>query len=125
MNSLNRQVAGTHYLNITYQPVQLTFDVNGTCTFCKVAKYISREKDDMVEQINKAIHCVELEKDLLKPHTYYPKGRSGTWAATKCIENFSNQFVQREIFNIILMSMMVQNYELATQTLLDLRSTYE
>ena len=63
-SALLDQVGGNHYKNQTIQPVELAFMLGGTPTFCKVAKYCTREKDDPIEQINKSIHCVRLEQEL-------------------------------------------------------------
>ena len=64
MSALNMQVAGNHYKNQKIQPIQLAYMLGQTPAFCKVAKYATRIKDDPIQQLNKALHCIELDRDL-------------------------------------------------------------
>ena len=62
------QVGGDHYLNVGMQPLEYTFEVYGyygvkASIHTKVNKYLTREKGSEIEDIDKAIHCLELLKE--------------------------------------------------------------
>ena len=63
MSALDTQVGGSHYTDQKLQPIQLTYLLGQTPAFCKVAKYCSRIKDDMEGQVDKAIHCNQLQAE--------------------------------------------------------------
>ncbi len=46
------------------QPIELAYRVNGSPCFTKLAKYASRRKVDRLGDLKKAIHCIQLEKEL-------------------------------------------------------------
>jgi hypothetical protein len=71
MNALDRQVAGQHYKNQKIQPIQLAYMLGQTPAFCKVCKYSTRIKDDPVQQLEKALHCIELDEELKEYHIRY------------------------------------------------------
>ena len=60
-NALENQVDGHHYTDMVMQPVELAYLVGGTPCFCKLAKYATRVKGDRQVNLDKAIHCIELE----------------------------------------------------------------
>ena len=72
-SALNTQVGGSHYTDQKMQPIELAYKLNATPAFCKVAKYCSRKKDNMLGQIDKAIHCVALEQELREEDSYPKK----------------------------------------------------
>ena len=64
-SALDKQVAGDHYKKMSIQPVEFC-QLNGF-NYCEAAaiKYICRHKNkNGVEDINKAIHFLELLKEL-------------------------------------------------------------
>lgn len=63
-NALNTQVDGNHYKEHKMQPLELAYRVNGSPCFTKLAKYASRRKVDRLGDLKKAIHCIQLEKEL-------------------------------------------------------------
>jgi hypothetical protein len=68
MSALDTQVGGGHYNEMGVQPLEATYLNYGyvgleAAVFCKVSKYIQREKDTKVVNINKAIHCLEVLRD--------------------------------------------------------------
>lgn len=72
VGALGTQVAGKHYTDMGIQPIEVCYKRHGYAGVkialqVKVDKYLSREKDDELEQLNKAIHCIELMK------TFYEK----------------------------------------------------
>ena len=71
--ALQTQVGGTHYTDMQMQPIELAYLLNATPCFTKVAKYCSRKKDNMIQQTDKAIHCVKLEASLRQGDSYPKK----------------------------------------------------
>lgn len=80
-SALQEQIGGNHYKNLKIQPIQLAYILGATPAFCKVAKYCTRIKDDMGGQVDKAIHCVQLEKELNEYRGLYGHfDRKYTWS---------------------------------------------
>lgn len=68
MSALDKQVAGDHYKKLKMQPLEHTYLNYGyiglkAAVHTKVDKYLLRRKDNEVEQIEKAIHCLEVLRD--------------------------------------------------------------
>lgn len=63
-NALDTQIDGNHYKDQKMQPLELAYRVNGSPCFTKLAKYASRRKVDRLGDLKKAIHCIQLEKEL-------------------------------------------------------------
>lgn len=72
-SALNVQIDGTHYKNQKIQPIELAYILGGTPAFCKLAKYLTREKNDKKVNLQKAYHCVCLEEDLQQWAQYHYK----------------------------------------------------
>jgi len=71
MSALDTQVGGEHYNEMGVQPLEATYLNYGyigleAAVFTKVSKYIQRGKDSKVQNINKAIHCLEVLRDAAK-----------------------------------------------------------
>lgn len=64
MSALDTQVDGNHYKTMKLQPVELAYRLGATPCFCKLAKYLTRDKGDKLVNLQKARHCVTLEMDL-------------------------------------------------------------
>lgn len=65
MSALDRQVAGSHYKELGIQPLEATylnFGYQGlkAAVYTKINKYILRNKDNEVEQLKKARHCLDI-----------------------------------------------------------------
>ena len=65
-NALDRQVGGNHYTNMKKQPLEKTYSQYGYegvkhSIYTKVDKYLTRDKGTDRVDINKAIHCLELQ----------------------------------------------------------------
>lgn len=61
----SRQVGGDHYTSMGIQPLEYTYANYGyigmkAAIHTKVNKYLGRVKDDEVQQLEKAKHCIEL-----------------------------------------------------------------
>lgn len=59
------QVGGDHYTSMGLQPLEACYRLYGykglkATIFTKVMKYINRDKDNEVEQLQKARHCIDL-----------------------------------------------------------------
>ena len=63
-NALETQIGGTHYKVLPYQPIELIgllrMDYFQGC----IVKYISRDKNNKIEDLQKAIHYCELAKEV-------------------------------------------------------------
>lgn len=64
MSALDTQIDGSHYKVQKIQPIQLAYYVGGTPAFCKLAKYLTRDKGDRKTNLDKAVHCISLEEEL-------------------------------------------------------------
>jgi len=65
-NPLDIQVGGAHYKEQGLQPFEITYANFGyagiqASVYTKVNKYLTRDKGDHVENIKKAIHCLDVQ----------------------------------------------------------------
>ena len=70
-SALEVQIDGQHYKNQKIQPIELAYKLGGTPAFCKLAKYLTREKNDKKVNLQKACHCICLEEDLKNWANYH------------------------------------------------------
>jgi hypothetical protein len=68
--ALNSQVGGDHYKNQGLQPFEITYANFGyqgvrASVYTKVNKYLTREKGEHRENIEKAIHCLQVQLEFL------------------------------------------------------------
>ena len=59
------QIAGSHYTDLKIQPLELTYANFGyaglkAAIYTKINKYMTRNKDNEVEQLKKARHCLDI-----------------------------------------------------------------
>lgn len=66
MSALDKQVDGNHHKNQKIQPLELAYMLGETPAFTKLAKYLTRDKNNKFVNIDKARHYISLEKDLKK-----------------------------------------------------------
>jgi len=104
MSALDKQVAGNHYKNQKIQPIELAYMLGQTPAFCKVAKYATRIKDDTIQQLNKALHCIELDEDLKKYHHLYCK------ADYDFAEDIIFEFTEDQLLRNVLTAMHLGDY---------------
>ena len=65
MSALDKQVQGTHYKNMIIQPVEFIVKNNISFLEANVIKYVCRHREkNGIEDLNKAIHYLELAKEL-------------------------------------------------------------
>lgn len=72
-SALDVQISGNHYKTQKIQPIELVYKLGATPCFCKLAKYLTRDKGDKKINLQKARHCIQLEKDLRDYTVYYEK----------------------------------------------------
>lgn len=104
MGALNKQVAGNHYKNQKVQPIELTYMLGQTPAFCKVCKYATRIKDSPIQQLNKALHCIELDEELKDYQYLYCK------VDQEFAEDMIDQFTKDENLQTCLKSLHKGDY---------------
>lgn len=95
MSALDKQVAGDHYKKGKIQPIELTYMLGQTPAFCKVCKYTTRVKDDTLQQLEKAMHCIELDEELQQHHYKYRKLHNKK--AFELIDQFTEVVLLRQV----------------------------
>ena len=65
------QVGGDHYTELGIQPLELTYENFGyygvrSALYTKVNKYLTRNKGNHIEDLEKAKHCIELQIEFAK-----------------------------------------------------------
>ncbi len=122
MEAAKEQVGGNHYAKLEYQPFEFAMDVGGTPAMCKVAKYLTRDKDDRLVNLRKAYHVIDLEADYLKTENgimFYggAKAREPSVWEKKCIERFCAQFINGFAYRPILTCLLVDKHSKAKENL--------
>ncbi len=65
MSALDKQVQGLHYKDMVIQPVEFIVKNNLAFLEANVVKYVCRHRNkNGLEDLNKAIHYLELAKEL-------------------------------------------------------------
>ena len=97
MSSLNKQVGGTHYKDMGVQPLEACYLNYGyigleAAVYTKVLKYLGRDKKSKVQDIGKAIHCLEIlrekaQQEIVVLTTSPPRAafKAGGWKSVKGI----------------------------------------
>jgi hypothetical protein len=111
MSGLGTQCDGNHYTSMKMQPVELAYRLYGTPCFCKLAKYLTRDKGDKLINLQKARHCITLEQDLSKYAMAYfdHLDFQSTTEAKRVIEEFTDILCYQEA----LFCMWVGDYKAA------------
>jgi hypothetical protein len=108
---LGSQIDGKHYTDQKLQPVQLAEMLGATPEFCKVSKYLTRQKNDKFVNIDKADHCIGLEEDLGVSFFKYPwyvitgwkwKFFKKPWEIHNYIVEFSGDVCVQQILHYVL-----------------------
>lgn len=124
MSGLGVQIDGSHYTSMKMQPVELAYKVYGTPCFCKLAKYLTREKGDKLINLQKALHCIELERDLSQHADVYLDKLDGL-VSWKEAQKLVNTFTDNIHYQDALMNMWIGNYEGAIADLEYILEEYE
>ncbi len=74
VRATKKQVGGMHYKGAGIQPIEYSYANNLSPNLTNVVKYITRDKDDKIKDLLKAIHYIELELELV--HKVDPNGNS-------------------------------------------------
>ena len=66
MSALDEQVGGEHYKDQGLQPFEITYANFGydglrAAVYTKVNKYLTRDKGTHIKDIQKAIHCLQIQ----------------------------------------------------------------
>lgn len=123
ITAIEQQVDGNHYCKLKIQPIQLAYSLNASPCFCKLAKYLTRDKDDKMIQYHKALHVIELEEELITINNSYGikntagfgRGDTKSLVANRKIRDFSEQFDNDTLIRHALSSMYNKNYIKATR----------
>lgn len=104
-NALDTQIDGSHYKDQLLQPIELAYILGGTPAFCKLAKYLTREKGDKKINLQKARHCILLEKDLhCFCEQYTQRGSDGI------PDYWITKFTKNSYIRLALLNMCQGNY---------------
>lgn len=123
MSGLGTQVAGTHYTSMKMQPVELAYKLYATPCFCKLAKYLTRNKGDKLENLKKALHCIRLEQDLnVFSKEYFDQLDFVDVEDGKAL---IHQFTDNNEYQIALFHMWLQNHQSAILTVESIIKEYE
>jgi len=128
MSALDIQIDGEHYKNVKIQPIELAYKLGASPAFCKLAKYISRQKNDKKINLQKAIHCIQLEKELDSKYTPYCLSKE--YALINYIEDwrdniseFCNQYTKNDHMCHALICMYGSDYDLAIKYVVEYASS--
>jgi hypothetical protein len=118
-NALETQIGGTHYKVLPYQPIELISKLNLNYFQGNIVKYISRNKDNKIEDLKKAKHYCELAIELDKKDNifkqivfYFTRKRKIKEIANYCDVNL---MYNREVF--ILHNILCKKYDIAIREL--------
>lgn len=95
MSALQQQIAGDHYTKMRMQPIELAYYLHASPCFCKLAKYLTRDKGNRLEDLKKALHVIRLEKELYEKCCEYETHRFTDDGGAYTINEFSDNFVVR------------------------------
>ncbi len=121
---LGIQVDGNHYTRMKIQPVELAYRLYGTPCFCKLSKYLTRDKGDKLTNLKKALHCIQLEKDLFKYADNYLDRLDG-FVSYEEVQKLLIEFTDNEMYRDALIKMWIGDYYGAIDTLEDIIHQYK
>lgn len=119
MEALKNQVGGNHYKSMKMQPIELISKLNLNYFQGNIVKYISRDKENKIEDLKKAKHYCELAIELDKKDNifkqivfYFTRKRKIKEIANYCDVNL---MYNREVF--ILPNILCKKYDIAIREL--------
>ena len=65
VRATQKQFGGDHYKDKGIQPLEYAYSNGLTPNLTNVVKYVTRNKEDRVKDLLKAIHYIELELDIV------------------------------------------------------------
>lgn len=123
MSGLGNQIDGTHYTAMKMQPVELAYKLYATPCFCKLAKYLTRDKGDKLTNLQKAKHCIELEQDL-RVYAYEYMDRLDS-LATSDAKALISVFTDNQQYREALIWMWLGSWSSAIQVVDEIIQEYE
>lgn len=118
MSALDTQIQGTHYKNVTLQPIEITYMLGASPAWCKLAKYLSRDKGDKKINLQKAVHCIQLDMEL-QYCSYYHLSAEVCDGNLFMIYDFANQFTEDNNFADALINLYSGYHNLAIENVTD------
>ncbi len=118
MSALDTQIQGTHYKNVTLQPIEITYMLGASPAWCKLAKYLSRDKGDKKINLQKAVHCIQLDMEL-QYCSYYHLSADVCDGNLFMIYDFANQFTEDDNFADALINLYSGYHNLAIENVTD------
>ncbi len=112
----DNQVGGDHYKKLAMQPVEIAYLIGATPMWMNICKYITRDKYDMREDYAKAIHCVELEFELMEPRCKKYIAELVPFDHTD-IKQFAAQFDNNEFVDKVLQDVFFGRYKSAAEAI--------
>ena len=104
INSLSIQIGGNHYKDMQMQPVELIAKLKLNYFQGNIVKYISRDKDNKIEDLEKAKHycelAIELDKEIYKKTNNFLK---------LFTQELTNKEIAQIIINYCLSNLMLKN----------------
>ena len=112
MSALDTQIQGTHYKNVKIQPIEIAYMLGASPAWCKLAKYLSRDKGDKKINLQKAVHCIQLDMEL-QYCSYYHSLADVCDGNLFMIYDFANQFTEDDNFADALINLYSGYHNLA------------
>lgn len=125
-SALDVQVDGNHYKKMRLQPIELAYLVGGTPCFTKLAKYATRDKGNKAVDLDKAIHCIKLEQDIVVKSVTMVKNSYPILKETGKVEgsaeferacHWIDIFTEDKYIRSALKYMLVMEYSLACESI--------
>ena len=107
-DALETQIGGDHYKKMKIQPIELITKLKLNFIQGNVIKYISRDKNNITEDLNKAIHYCELGIELDKIETTLTYEQKLTY--WKYVEEYVIQNNMSKINELIIFHILKKEY---------------
>lgn len=114
MTATTKQVGGDHYKKYEVQPVHIAYQLGCTPLWLKVCKYITREKVDPREDLAKALHCIELESELIELRSQKYMAEFVRYDQED-IKRFAHQYEDAEFIDTVLQHVYFGFYKQAAE----------
>ena len=110
VDALKRQVGGSHYTDMKYQPMELCEDLMLYPAFVHVTKYLTRNKGDRKINLEKALHCIVIEYEYLTEQHELPKVEKISFMDEEYLKSFCGQFENASQYFNILNALLSKDY---------------
>lgn len=92
VHPLKKQVDGNHYKKFEYQPIEFFQDVNLNVALSYAIKYVSRYPNKNADDLDKAIHCLELFDDWYRKQIDKKENPNVGYVHVNKLLKFTHQF---------------------------------